>query len=283
MLVDAAWVGVPVGLPLVGPPDLQPFRFLGKEVPLCMRVRKTPNVVATISLCLLLLAVLAAGCRTSGPAVVSTQPAAGATAVPVSPAVVRITFDQPMVRSTVESAFSISPAVGTERPEFAWTDDNRVVVVTFPQNLQPNTQYTFTLGTSAQASNAVTLASPVQVAFTTAPSAVAGEAAEPAAPPAETPPAATPPAETPAAPAVTFEKNIMPIARDSCDGCHAGMASGRMADYDNIISKNYVVPNEPDNSSYYRKGSGLVTHGGGDAWKANKQLVRDWIARGAPK
>ncbi|MDO8682570.1 MAG: Ig-like domain-containing protein [Armatimonadota bacterium] len=262
-----------------------------------MRARMTPpNIIVSIAMCFLLFAVVAAGCKMGAPAVVSTQPASGATAVPLSPAMIKITFDQPMVPSSVEKAFSIRPEVGTAKPTFAWSENDRVVVITFPRNLAPNTQYTVTLGTDAHATNAVALAAPQSFSFTTSQTAVAGEAAQPAPteqPAAEQPApapaqgaepgACPPPEEAPSAASMSFDKDIAPIAKSSCDGCHASAASGSMANYENIINKKYVMPKDPDNSLYYKKGSGLVTHGGSDAWKANKQLVRDWIQQGAPK
>ncbi|MDO8588513.1 MAG: Ig-like domain-containing protein [Armatimonadota bacterium] len=244
-----------------------------------MRTPKTPrDLVVSIVMCFLLLSALAGGCRMGAPAIVSTQPSNGAAAVPTTPATIQVNFDQPMATSSVERAFTIRPEVGTDKPKFAWSGDGKTLVVTFAQPLQANTVYTVTIGTDAHAANAVTLGQPVAFSFTTASTAVAGEAAGPVPTPAS--PAEEPGEETP--PTISFAKDIQPIARVSCDGCHQSQATGRMSDYDNIIGKRYVVPNDADNSPYYKKGSGLVSHGGGDVWKGNKQLVREWIAQGAP-
>jgi hypothetical protein len=248
------------------------------------------NAVVTIAMCFLVISVLAVGCRTGGRAVVSTDPANGATAVATNRQRIRVTFGQPMDRKSVEDAFSISPAVGAEKPSFNWSNDGQVVVANLPQPLQPNTAYTVSLKPGARAYNQMdVLREPARFSFTTGPTAVAGATAGPSTGTiaGETPPAvASAPsadASSDAAPASSFAKDIQPIAASVCDTCHASRDTGKMSDLDNILKKKYVIPGDPDNSPYYKKASGFVSHGGGDAWKANKELVHNWIAQGAAK
>lgn len=77
----------------------------------------------------------------------------------------------------------------------------------------------------------------------------------------------------------TFAKDIKPLADARCKGCHGAT----MSDYSKLISSKLVVPNKPDESKYYLKPSGKAQHGGGDVWKDKADLVKAWIASGAPK
>lgn len=92
-----------------------------------------------------------------------------------------------------------------------------------------------------------------------------------------------PPPPPPPTPSVlTFEKDIKPIA-GKCGACHPALlpAAGSMEDYQNIMSKGFVVPKEPDSSVYYTKPSGKVPHGGGPTWGNDADTVRKWIEQGA--
>lgn len=60
---------------------------------------------------------------------------------------IRLTFNTYMVKSSVQSAFSISPAVsGT----LDWYYDSKTEMVFIHSNFQPNTKYTVTIGTEAR-------------------------------------------------------------------------------------------------------------------------------------
>jgi hypothetical protein len=89
-----------------------------------------------------------------------------------------------------------------------------------------------------------------------------------------------PPPPTPAA--LTFEKDIKPIA-GRCAGCHPALlpTAGSMEDYQNIVTKGFVKPKEPDSSVYYTKPSGKVPHAGGSTWGKDAETVRKWIEQGA--
>lgn len=70
-----------------------------------------------------------------------------------------------------------------------------------------------------------------------------------------------------------------------CAGCHPALLpfAGSMGDYDNLISKGYVKPNEPDASPYYTKASGKAPHAGGPTWAQDADLIREWISQGAKR
>jgi hypothetical protein len=244
------------------------------------------NALASIAICFVVLSVLAVGCKKSN-SVVGTNPPNGATAVATSQQQIRVDFKEPMDRTSVENAFQITPAVGSEKPTFNWSNDSKTVVVNLPATLQPNTKYTVSMKPGARMYNQMAMRKESQFSFTTGPTAVAGTTAGPGSTTdsGETPPPAPAPApsEPPKPAPLSFAKDIQPIAASTCDKCHASQATGKMSDLDNILKKKYVIPNSPDDSLYYKKGSGFVTHGGDDAWKANKSLVHDWIAQGAAK
>lgn len=78
---------------------------------------------------------------------------------------------------------------------------------------------------------------------------------------------------------LTFTDSIKPVAEVQCKRCHGQ----QMSDYATITAKKWVVPGEPEQSRYYMKPSGRARHSGGKAWKDKADLVRRWIAAGAPK
>ncbi|MCU0699388.1 MAG: Ig-like domain-containing protein [Myxococcaceae bacterium] len=101
---------------------------------------------------------------TDAPTVLSNAPAANAMAVPTN-AVLSISFSEAMNKATVDSAFSISPAVaGTA----LWdgTDTLRTFQPSAP--LAPSTQYTVTVGVGARDRGGNALAAPFSFTFTTA-------------------------------------------------------------------------------------------------------------------
>lgn len=83
---------------------------------------------------------------------------------------------------------------------------------------------------------------------------------------------------------LSFDRDIKTIAALGCS-CHqpGGSAAhtGSMADLNNLLTKNYVVPGDPANSPFLIKGSGGADHPGGNVLGANQQKVRDWIEQGA--
>jgi hypothetical protein len=83
---------------------------------------------------------------------------------------------------------------------------------------------------------------------------------------------------------LSFDRDIKTLAALGC-ACHqpGGTAaqSGSMADLNNLLSKNYVVPEKPAESPFLIKGSGGGDHAGGNVWGANQQRVNDWIQQGA--
>lgn len=78
---------------------------------------------------------------------------------------------------------------------------------------------------------------------------------------------------------VTFTNNIYRVALTRCSGCH----QGPMTKYDVIFDRGWVVPGNPDESPYYTKGIGQAEHIGGNAWGESAEMVRLWIASGAPR
>ncbi|WP_455391927.1 Ig-like domain-containing protein [[Eubacterium] cellulosolvens] len=77
--------------------------------------------------------------------IVSKTPAAGAVGVPIG-TTLKVTFNKPMVKESVEGAFNISPAVeGT----FTWSNDDKTLTFTPVENLPYITTYTITIGTEA--------------------------------------------------------------------------------------------------------------------------------------
>ncbi len=90
-----------------------------------------------------------------GPSISSTTPDAGSIDVPVNQTF-NFAFDREMAKSTVESAFSISPsASGT--PTFTWTPDSRGVNIAFSQNLAHNLSYLLKISSSAKDTSNLTL------------------------------------------------------------------------------------------------------------------------------
>lgn len=225
-------------------------------------------------LAIVIIALIVTGCKITPPNVVRTTPANQITDVPVSPAVVTIGFDKPMVTESTQNQVTITPAVGTGKPDYSWSTGDRVLVITYPGSFQPNTTYTVKIGGSAKAANNVTLAQPVEFTFTTAAAAAAEQPVQPEqpAPPAQQP---TPPTQ-PAQPTLTFTKDIKPLAEERCDGCHGGMATGKMSIYSD--ASKYVTPNNPDSSPFYVRPTGK-NHV--NAWGDRATVVRNWINQGA--
>lgn len=98
------------------------------------------------------------------PTVVSTSPANNATGVPLT-TTISITFSEAMVTSTVESAFSASPAISCS---WSWNSPTNTVATCTPStDLAADTLYTITIGTGATDVAGNHLASPYQSTFTT--------------------------------------------------------------------------------------------------------------------
>lgn len=242
------------------------------------------SALASLAISFLFISVLMVGCQKGNNTIVGTNPPNGATAVATSRQQIKVDFKQPMDRRSAEDAFQITPAVGTDKPTFNWSNDSKTVVVNLPAPLKPNTTYTVSLKPGALMYNQMALRKEAQFSFTTGPTAVAGTTAGPGATTGTSETAeSTVPSDTTPPVSLSFAKDIQPIAAGTCDKCHASQDTGKMSDLDNILKKKFVVPSSPDDSLYYKKGSGFVTHGGNDAWKANKSLVHDWIAQGAAK
>ncbi len=82
----------------------------------------------------------------NAPQVVSVTPADGLTDVSLSSSII-VNFDIPMDKSSVQSAFSISPNIsGT----FAWSDNDKKLEFLPSSKLTKDTQYTVTVDTTAQ-------------------------------------------------------------------------------------------------------------------------------------
>lgn len=226
--------------------------------------RSRVQILGTIALSLLTITAIIGGCTRSIPGVSRTIPNQGATDVSASPAIVQLTFDEPMATSSTQDAFRITPSVGTADSTYAWSEDNRTLTVTFPQSFAPDTQYTVEVGTDAKATNNVALREPFVLRFTTASGPAVG---------------AGPTEEAAAKAGLSFASDIGPLAEARCKGCHAD----QMSNYNTITSEKWVVPGKPDQSSYYRKPAGIVEHGGGNVWKDKADLVRRWITAGASK
>jgi hypothetical protein len=96
------------------------------------------------------------------PGVVSTYPANSATGVPTNTQV-RVTFSEPMDTASVEAAFDIAPAT---EGLFDWTSDS-VVYWKPAQLLAVQTQYTFSVETSAVSRSGLHLAAQLSVSFNT--------------------------------------------------------------------------------------------------------------------
>src|SRR5262249_50202877 len=98
------------------------------------------------------------------PAVVRTQPAAGAV-TDLKP--VQITLAHPMDQDSVAAGISISPAP-RDKPRPGWNGESTEINVFVP-DMQPSTAYTVTLAAGAKDMFGQTLAQPVTFSFKTAP------------------------------------------------------------------------------------------------------------------
>ena len=96
------------------------------------------------------------------PGVVSTYPAGGATGVPINTQI-RVTFSEAMDTASVEAAFDIAPAT---EGLFDWASDS-VGYWKPAQLLAVQTQYTFSVETSAVSRSGLHLASQLSVSFST--------------------------------------------------------------------------------------------------------------------
>ncbi len=106
----------------------------------------------------------AAAPDTMAPTVAVTAPAPNATAVPTN-AGLSITFSEAMQKSTVDAAFSISPAVaGTA----LWDASDSLRTFQPSAPLAASTQYTVTVGVAAKDAAGNALAAPFSFTFTTA-------------------------------------------------------------------------------------------------------------------
>jgi hypothetical protein len=112
--------------------------------------------------CFLLVLLACKPADNTPPGVVSTYPAGGATGVPTNTQI-RVTFSEPMDAASVEAAFDIAPATAGL---FDWASDS-VVYWKPAQLLAVQTQYTFSVETSAVSRSGLHLASQLSVRFST--------------------------------------------------------------------------------------------------------------------
>lgn len=220
------------------------------------------HTIATVALSLVAIAAIVGGCTIAHPTVTRVMPCPCATGVCISPAVIQLSFDQPMDPISVECATFISPAVSPVAPRFGWAG-NRSVTITFDRPFCPNTTYTVTVGTCAKAGNSVPLAQPYILKFTTGAAMAKGMG----------------PLGTPAVTNLSFCSDIRSIAIVRCSSCHQGL----MEDYTTAMYCKFVVPWNPDASTYYTIGKGACNHPGGNAWGDKAACVKVWIAAGAPE
>ncbi|MBN2148204.1 MAG: Ig-like domain-containing protein [Anaerolineales bacterium] len=96
------------------------------------------------------------------PALLETDPLPGSTLSLSAP--VKLYFNQPMERASVEGALSGEPPLSGS---FTWLDDT-TLTYTPDSSYLPDTALTINLATSAQAANGMTLLQPVSIAYTTA-------------------------------------------------------------------------------------------------------------------
>jgi hypothetical protein len=101
---------------------------------------------------------------TTPPEVLSTQPAAGATGVPVD-TVVRIEFSEDMNRVAVERAFSLEPEVDLKN--LAW--DGRSLVVRPESDLPDSTTFVASIASGVDDSHGVGLEGDFSLTFSTGP------------------------------------------------------------------------------------------------------------------
>jgi hypothetical protein len=97
------------------------------------------------------------------PKVLSASPPDGATGVALN-AKVSVSFDSPMDRPSVESAFSIDPAAPGA---FAWSSDSTSITLSPSSPLSSSTLYTIAVGGSARSAAGAALASSFTSRFTT--------------------------------------------------------------------------------------------------------------------
>ena len=114
----------------------------------------------------------------SAPQVLSVTPSPGATDVPLhQPSLLRIEFDQPMNKESVENAIELSPGNVAFRwrfyRSFIWEDDSTVSVIRssdrfdgVAESLNSGTEYTVTLETTAESSTGMSLVEPFEWSFT---------------------------------------------------------------------------------------------------------------------
>jgi parallel beta-helix repeat protein len=81
----------------------------------------------------------------TSPYVISTVPRSNSAGIAID-IKVSITFNEGMIRNSVESATIITPAINHT---FSWDDSNSVLYIAFPQNLTYGTLYSIGLGVSA--------------------------------------------------------------------------------------------------------------------------------------
>ncbi|MEN6372515.1 MAG: Ig-like domain-containing protein [Armatimonadota bacterium] len=124
------------------------------------------HMIATIALCLVVVSAIVGGCSGTRPRVVEVAPDRSPAVSSISSTAICITFDQPMLASSVENAFNISPSDGTEHFKFEWSGD-KSVTVRFPKPLAANTTYTIMIGTSAKGTNNIEMSEPYILTFTT--------------------------------------------------------------------------------------------------------------------
>ncbi len=269
----------------------------------------------------LVIAVTLIGCAgNQPPQVTSTDPDQGASGVPLRPASIQVTFDQPMDKSSVEGHTSISPAVpgGTN---YEWSNGDKTVAVQYGGDFAPNTTYTFTVDGQAKAANGEQMGEDYTLKFATAPppsasQPPAGQESEkpnvvveqhqsqqaprqqpsgqqpsaqqpPPPPPAQQPSGQQPPkqpAGAQATPPTTGTTQNVTFTKDIAplakNRCNQ-CHSGKMSDYDQV--KKLLVPGKPAQSLYYTKGIGQGGHPGGNRWKEKADLVKNWISAGAPE
>jgi uncharacterized protein YfaS (alpha-2-macroglobulin family) len=102
--------------------------------------------------------------NTAAPRVIASSPAQREVVGPE--AAIRITFDQPMNRASVESAFSIQPTVNGA---LSWQDDS-TLIFTPGAALVRGAEYRIVIGVGAQSATGIALEDPFRLTFQIAPS-----------------------------------------------------------------------------------------------------------------
>ncbi len=125
------------------------------------------RLAAVLSVTLLAVAALVAGCTLDGPQLVSTTPGAGSAGVPVSTAI-PVRFDRAMDESSLPKAVVLTPAP-PGGVELAMGDGLTAVELILRGPLKPDTAYTLTISREARDKDGRRLRKPTAVTWRTAP------------------------------------------------------------------------------------------------------------------